>query len=184
MRGKYHDFYPYEKLILEIGMGMGDFITALCKEHPENLYIGLEKDETCVARAIQKAEELKLENLLVIQANAQNLTNYFFAGEVNLIYLQFSDPWPKKEHYKRRLTYEDYLRLYDFVLAEKGEIIFKTDNAGFYEYSLPSMTSYGFQLAEMSLDYHRDGLHYPLTGYEAKFTEMGMPIYYALFRKK
>ena len=184
LKGQFKEKYNAEQLILEVGMGMGDFLTALAATNPNNLYIGLEKDETCVAKAIMKAHELGLENLIIIKANAQDIKEIFAEGEVDMMYLQFSDPWPKKGHFKRRLTYKTFLENYDYILKTKGQIFFKTDNQSLYCFSLPSMTSYGFKMLEMSLNYHADEIHYPLTGYEAKFIELGMPIYYALFEKE
>lgn len=100
-----------------------------------------------------------------------------------MIYLQFSDPWPKKGHYKRRLTYDTFLKNYMDILKKKGTIFFKTDNTILYTFSLPSMTRFGFKLVEMSLNYHEKEKHYPMTGYEEKFVNEGLPIYYALFMK-
>ncbi len=183
LKGEYLKKYPFKRLVLEIGMGMGDFLTTTAGLDTNTLYIGLEKDETCVAKAILKAQELNLNNFLVINDNAQNLVNYFDLEEVDMIYLQFSDPWPKKGHYKRRLTYDTFLKNYMDILKKKGTIFFKTDNTILYTFSLPSMTRFGFKLVEMSLNYHEKEKHYPMTGYEEKFVNEGLPIYYALFMK-
>lgn len=183
LKGEYLKKYPFKRLVLEIGMGMGDFLTTTAGLDTNTLYIGLEKDETCVAKAILKAQELNLNNFLVINDNAQNLVNYFDSEEVDMIYLQFSDPWPKKGHYKRRLTYDTFLKNYMDILKKKGTIFFKTDNTILYTFSLPSMTRFGFKLVEMSLNYHEKEKHYPMTGYEEKFVNEGLPIYYALFMK-
>lgn len=183
LKGEYLKKYPFKRLVLEIGMGMGDFLTTTAGLDTNTLYIGLEKDETCVAKAILKAQELNLNNFLVINDNAQNLVNYFDLEEVDMIYLQFSDPWPKKGHYKRRLTYDTFLKNYMDILKKKGTIFFKTDNTILYTFSLPSMTCFGFKLVEMSLNYHEKEKHYPMTGYEEKFVNEGLPIYYALFMK-
>lgn len=183
LKGECLKKYPFKRLVLEIGMGMGDFLTTTAGLDTNTLYIGLEKDETCVAKAILKAQELNLNNFLVINDNAQNLVNYFDLEEVDMIYLQFSDPWPKKGHYKRRLTYDTFLKNYMDILKKKGTIFFKTDNTILYTFSLPSMTHFGFKLVEMSLDYHEKEKHYPMTGYEEKFVNEGLPIYYALFMK-
>lgn len=183
LKGQWLKEYPFKELILEIGMGMGDFITQTAKLNPDKLYIGFEKDETCVAKAIMKAQELNLENFIVINDNALNLESYFKESEVDMIYLQFSDPWPKKGHYKRRLTYQSFLEIYDSVLKVQGHIFFKTDNQILYNFSIPSITNFGFKLVEMNVDYHANGKIYPMTGYEEKFTDLGQPIYYALFVK-
>ena len=124
-----------DRLYVEIGMGMGDFITKSASLNPGILYIGLEKEATCVAKAAIKASEYDLDNLGIIFDGADNIEAYF-DHNVDRIYLHFSDPWPKKAHAKRRLTYHTFLAKYKQVLKADGEIIFKTDNAGLFEFSI------------------------------------------------
>ncbi|MDO4756227.1 MAG: tRNA (guanosine(46)-N7)-methyltransferase TrmB [Parabacteroides sp.] len=183
-KGKWLEVFPYKRIYLEIGMGMGDFISEQAKRDPETLYIGFEKDETCVAKAIMKAKENELKNLIIILDNATALKEYFIDGEVDLIYLHFSDPWPKKGHTKRRLTYRTFLDIYYDILNDQGKIVFKTDNKGLYEFSLVEMTNHKFALEEISVDYHREVKDEPMTGYEAKFVSLNQPIYYAKMMKK
>lgn len=175
---------PYTSLCLEIGMGMGDFLVGNAVRNPETLYIGFEKDETCVAKAIRKATEADIDNLWIINDDATKLPEYFEDKEVDVIYLQFSDPWPKKAHYKRRLTYTSFIELYEKVLKDGGEIVFKTDNQGLYEFSLVSFAESSFKLIECSVDYHRVPREEICTEYESKFIAEGKPIYYARFRKR
>lgn len=174
---------PYTCLCLEIGMGMGDFLIGSARLNPNTLFIGFEKDETCVAKAIRKATDADVENIWIIRDDATKLTEYFDDGEVDVLYLQFSDPWPKKAHHKRRLTYSSFIALYDKVLKEKGEIVFKTDNKDLYEFSLVSFAESSFKLVECSVDYHRVPREDICTEYESKFVNEGLPIYYARFRK-
>lgn len=181
-KGQWHSDYPKDKLYLEIGMGMGDFITQSAFRNPDVLYVGFEKVTTCVAKSVIKAEELKVDNFRVILDNADNLEEYF-DSEVDRIYLHFSDPWPKKGHAKRRLTHSRYLNIYQNVLNDDGDIIFKTDNKDLFEFSIPEFLNNGFKMTDFSVDYHRHENDDILTGYEAKFKEMGQPIYFAKFIK-
>lgn len=181
-KGHWHKEYSKDKLYLEIGMGMGDFITQSAYKNPDILYVGFEKVNTCVAKSVIKAEELKIDNFRVILDNADNLEEYF-NDEVDRIYLHFSDPWPKKAHAKRRLTHSRYLNIYHKVLKTDGEIIFKTDNKDLFEFSIPEFINNGFRITDFSVDYHRHENDDILTGYEAKFKEMGQPIYFAKFIK-
>lgn len=179
---KENDVKIYNKIYLEVGMGMGDFITESASLHPDYLYIGFEKDETCVARAIKKAIEMELSNLLIIKEDASNLSSWFEV-KVDGIYLQFSDPWPKKGHAKRRLTSSSFLNEYDKVLKDGAQIIFKTDNEGLFEYSLVSFDNSNFRLEEVSLDRHKTINDDILTGYERRFMGEGKRIFYARYKK-
>ena len=170
-------------LYLEIGMGMGDFITASARDHKDISYIGLEKDETCVARAIKKAEEYKLDNLRIILVNADQLEEYFDEKSIDRIYLHFSDPWPKKAHHKRRLTYPSFLKIYKKVLKDEGDSIFKTDNEDFFRVSLDYFKEAQLIVHDISTDYHKEPHNEPLTAYEAKFKDTGKPINYARLTK-
>ncbi len=167
-------------LYVEIGMGMGDFITKSASINREIFYVGLEREETCVARAIKKAQELELDNFRVILADAMNIEELFDENSLDLIYLHFSDPWPKKRTHKRRLTYLPFLKSYEKVLKDKGVLIFKTDNESFYEDSLGYFGSSGFKLLETDRNYYREGE--PMTAYQERFVSLGQPIYYAKYR--
>lgn len=182
LKGNWLKSFPYRKLYLEIGMGMGDFIVGSAQRDRSILYVGLEKEATCVAKSVIKAQENKVENLRVILNGADEILDYF-DKEVDRIYLHFSDPWPKKAHAKRRLTYHTYLAKYRKILQDEGEIIFKTDNSSLFEFSLQEFLNCGWRLDDISVDYHRHPNDDIMTGYEKKFVELGQPIYFAVFKK-
>ncbi len=166
-------------IYLEIGMGMGDFIVNSAINNPDIFYIGLERDATCVARAIKKAEDNKLVNFKVFLTDAINLEELFKEHSISLIYLHFSDPWPKKHHHKRRLTYMPFLAKYEKILKEDGELIYKTDNEAFFNDSLEYFEKSNFKLKEIDRNYFKEGE--PMTAYQAKFVAEGKPIYYAKY---
>lgn len=167
-------------IYLEIGMGMGDFIVQSATNNPDIFYIGLERDSTCVARAIKKAEENNLENFRVLLVDAMNIEELFKQHSIDLIYLHFSDPWPKKHHHKRRLTYMPFLSKYEKVLKENGELIYKTDNEPFFDDSLEYFTKSNFKLVEINRNYFKE--NEPMTAYQAKFVAEGKPIFYAKYK--
>lgn len=169
---------------LEIGMGMGDFIVESAKQHPEIYWIGLEKDETCVARAIKKARDNELKNIVIMLVNADNLLDVFPLKSIDRIYLHFSDPWPKKAHHKRRLTYKTYLEKYAEILKESGDLVYKTDNHDFFEDSLEYFGESKFELVEIDRDYDSRKYGEPMTAYQQKFMELGQPIYFAKYQLK
>lgn len=169
---------------LEIGMGMGDFIVESAFLNPDIFYIGLEKDETCVARAIKKTKERNINNLRIMFLNASSLLEYFDKKSVDRIYLHFSDPWPKKAHHKRRLTYNTFLKQYEEILKDNGEIIIKTDNYGLFEDSKGYFEDEPFELMEESHNYNSEEINEPMTGYQKKFIDLGLPIYYLKYKLK
>ena len=138
-------------LHLEIGMGKGDFIIEMAKRYPKINFIGIEKYESVIARALQKLDDLDLPNVRVICMDASNLEDVF-SKEVDEIYLNFSDPWPKNRHFKRRLTYEDYLKVYDKLFKKNASLTIKTDNDKFFESTLVSLNNYGYKFEKVSLD--------------------------------
>lgn len=163
---------------LEIGAGKGRFAIDMAKAHPNINFIALEVQPSVIVTALQQQFDLGLENLLLLVGNAINLPDYFDSAEIDRIYLNFSDPWPKKRHAKRRLTSPNFLPLYQKILSIKGDIHFKTDNQGLFEYSLSSMANYGMLLNNISLDLHQSG--WPeniMTEYEEKFSAKGHRIY-------
>ena len=166
-------------IYLEIGMGMGNFITQSALMNPDVFYVGLERDATCVARAIKKAEENDLENFRVLLVDAMNIEELFDEHSINTIFLHFSDPWPKKHHHKRRLTYMPFLTKYEKVLKKDGQLIYKTDNEGFFNDSLEYFEKSNFKLEEINRNYFKEGE--PMTAYQAKFVSEGKPIYYARY---
>ena len=171
-----------KKIYLEIGMGKGDFITGLCQLDKDNIYIGIEVSPPVLALAtkkLQRYEEdnnVRLNNLYFMSQDAATLNEIFEPHQIEKIYLNFSDPWPKKKHTKRRLTHENFLNVYKELLKEHGEIEFKTDNRGLFEYSLVSMQNYGLKFKEVYLDLHTTDVFNIETEYEKKFSPFG-PIY-------
>ena len=170
-------------IYLEIGMGMGDFICESALINKDIFYVGLEKDETCVARAIIKAKELRLNNFKVMHINADEILEHIKEKSIDRIYLHFSDPWPKKGHHKRRLTYNSFLDKYKLILKDNGEIIFKTDNRDFFIDSLEYFKEANLKALDISYDYHNVKRDEPLTGYERKFKDLGYPVYYVKLAK-
>ena len=166
-------------IYLEIGMGMGDFIVQSAINNPDIFYLGLERDSTCVARAIKKAQDNNLDNFKVLLVDAMNIEELFKEHSIDLIYLHFSDPWPKKHHHKRRLTYMPFLAKYEKVLKEDGELIYKTDNEPFFNDSLEYFTKSNFKLVEINRNYYVE--NEPMTAYQAKFVSEGKPIFYARY---
>ena len=169
-----------QPLYMEIGMGMGDFLTESASLHPEIFYVGLEKEETCIARAIRKAQDRKLTNLRVLMADAQKIDELCPPDSIDLIYLHFSDPWPKKRNHKRRLTFPTFLKKYETVLKKDGILILKTDNEGFFDDSLTYFEGTDYELLELSRNYRNEGE--PMTAYQARFQAEGKPIFYAKYR--
>jgi len=163
---------------LEIGTGKGQFIVGMARKFPNINFIGIEIAKTIIVRAAQKVTDAELDNVKLLHVNAEDLLEIFAENEVSQLYLNFSDPWPKNRHEKRRLTYHPFLKQYEQVLDPAGEIILKTDNQGFFEYSLVSFSQFGMKLEEVNLDLHAakdpDNV---MTEYEKRFSDKGQPIY-------
>ena len=178
-KGKWNELFENDHPIhIEIGMGKGQFITGMAKAHPEINYIGLEMQVSVVSIALDKLIEQPLPNLKLLHVDGSALTEYFADSEVDQIYLNFSDPWPKKRHEKRRLTYKTFLAVDEQILRPNGEIHFKTDNQGLFEYSLASFSQYGMILKQVWLDLHQSQFEGNImTEYEEKFSSKGQRIY-------
>lgn len=172
-------FEKPQPIQLEVGMGKGQFIIGMAKAHPEINFIGLEIESTVAAIALKKALPEELPNLQLIRANGAGLETFFEDHSIDRIYLNFSDPWPKTRHEKRRLTYKSFLANYERVLKPNGKIELKTDNQGFFEYSLTSFNNYGLVFDGVWLDLHHSDENEGNveTEYEQKFSELGQPIY-------
>lgn len=163
-------------ICLEIGMGKGKFIYEMAQTYPEINFIGLEKYDSVMAKAIAKMP-LELPNLLLIKDDATNLNN-IFDHEINTIYLNFSDPWPKKRHHKKRLTYPIFLKIYDDVFQGKKHIIMKTDNIDLFASSIVYLSNYGYVINDLSLDLANKDIKNIKTEYEEKFMDKGYKINY------
>lgn len=177
-------FPKKQPLHIEIGMGKGRFLMDMARLHPEINYIGIEMYDSVLLRALQKREELEAEgvcfhNLFFMRMDARGLTEVFGQGEVGKIYLNFSDPWPKARHAKRRLTSKEFLARYEQVLANDGIVEFKTDNRELFAFSIESAKEAGWELLSYTYDLHNDAVMKEgnvMTEYEEKFSSMGNPI--------
>ena len=164
---------------IEIGMGKGRFLMALAKENPLINYIGIEKYSSVLLRALQKMEEEPLENIRFIRMDAESITNIFQEGEVGKIYLNFSDPWPKDRHAKRRLPSREFLNRYRIILSEEGNLEFKTDNQELFAFALEELEPAGWHPDQVTYDLHHDAEMMEgniMTEYEERFSSLGNPI--------
>jgi len=178
-KGRWNEMFGNNNPIhIEVGSGKGRFIAGMAKANPDINYIAIEAYESVVVYALDRFIEEGLSNVKILAVNAVDLRDYFEKGEVGQVYLNFSDPWPKKRHEKRRLTYKTFLNTYEDVLPEKGEIHFKTDNRGLFQYSLVSMSQYGMILKDVNLHLHQTADESNvMTEYEEKFSKKGSRIY-------
>ena len=169
-------FHNNNPIHLEIGTGKGKFIINMAKTFPHINFIGIEMYDSVMIRTVQKQEQEELSNLKLIKMDATNIEDVF-DHEIDTLYLNFSDPWPKNRHEHRRLTSERFLKRYEAIFKDKKTIIQKTDNRKLFEFSLKSFTDYGYQIEELSLNLHQDDIPNISTEYEERFSQMGMPIY-------
>ncbi|HFK6884582.1 TPA: tRNA (guanosine(46)-N7)-methyltransferase TrmB [Listeria monocytogenes] len=178
-KGQWHEVFGNDNPIhIEIGSGKGQFISGMAKANPEINYIGIEMIESVLVSALDKAIEVDVPNLRLVARDAKLLEDCFEKGEIAQIYLNFSDPWPKKRHTKRRLTNPTFLTIYERLLPKAGEIHFKTDNRSLFEYSLVAFSEYNMLLTFVSLDLHNSDYEGNIkTEYEEKFSAKGFPIY-------
>ena len=180
-KGNYKSIFNNDnKLCIEIGMGKGDFIIGMARNNPDINYIGIEKYDSVMVRAVEKLDRLdigiELQNLKLIKMDAEYIDKVF-DKEIDTIYLNFSDPWPKDRHEKRRLTSSNFLKKYDSLFKSTKHIIFKTDNRKLFEYSIMTLTDYGYTINNISLDLHNDDISNVETEYEKRFSNLGYPIY-------
>lgn len=181
LKGKWKEEFGNDNPIrIEIGMGKGRFITTLAMENPDINYIGIEKYSSVLIRAIERCEEIEVPNLRFIRMEAEYICDVFEKGEVDRIYLNFSDPWPKDRHAKRRLTSKQFFERYDVILKKDGIVEFKTDNDLLFQFSLEQVPEAGWELIEQTWDLHNDERLMQgnvMTEYESKFSQMGNPIH-------
>lgn len=177
-KGKWNDLFGNNNPIyIEIGMGKGKFIIENAMKYKNINFIGIEKYDTVIAKALKKVENYKIENLKLIRIDAKEL-NDVFNKEIDLIYLNFSDPWPKERHQKRRLTHKNFLKIYDELFKKDKCIILKTDNKSLFEYSVCSFSNYGYIIKNINVDLHNsDENDIITTEYEDKFVNNGNIIY-------
>ncbi len=172
------EFGNQNPLRIEIGMGKGQFLLTLAQQNPDVNYVGIEKYSSVLIRALARQEELKLQNLRLIRYDAETIDELFAEGEVDRIYLNFSDPWPKDRHAKRRLTSDRFLARYARILAPEGRVEFKTDNVDLFDFSLESAENCGWTLSEVTRDLHNSPAAEGnvMTEYEERFSALGNPI--------
>ena len=177
-RGNYQKIFKNNNPIhIEIGMGKGDFIIENAKKYPNINFIGIEKFDSVIVRAVQKLENEEIPNLKLIKIDANEIDDVF-DKEISVIYLNFSDPWPKARNAKRRLSSEIFLNKYDSVFIDKKRIIMKTDNRKLFEYSIKSFTDYGYKIEDISLNLYEDDIKNNIpTEYETRFHNRGCLIY-------
>lgn len=186
-KGKIKTYFEKEQPIrIEIGMGKGRFIMQMAEENPEINFIGIEKYSSVLLRAIQKMEQNELPNLRFIRMDAEDITEVFEKGEVDRIFLNFSDPWPKDRHAKRRLPSKEFLKRYDEILKKDGVIEFKTDNRDLFDFAVEQLEPAGWKAEVITYDLHHDPVLCEgniMTEYEEKFSSMGNPICkYVIYR--
>lgn len=179
-RGKWHEVFGNDCPIrIEIGMGKGRFIMNLARMNPQINYVGIEKYSSVLIRGIQKLEADPLPNLYFIRMEAEEITSVFAQGEADRIYLNFSDPWPKDRHAKRRLPSREFLRRYDEILVADGVIEFKTDNHDLFQFALEELEPAGWKILQMTEDLHHNAQMMEgnvMTEYEERFSSKGNPI--------
>lgn len=180
-KGSWNAVFENEHPIyIEVGMGKGRFITELAGRNPENNYIGIEKYSSVLLRALEKRENLReLTNLYFLRMDAEDLPEVFGEHEIDGIYLNFSDPWPKDRHAKRRLPSREFLARYDRILKPEGRVEFKTDNRGLFDFALEEAEIAGWRLDVCTFDLHHDEALMAgniMTEYEERFSGMGNPI--------
>ena len=180
-KGHWQDcFETAQPLHIEIGMGKGRFIMDMAALHPDINYIGIERYSSVLLRALQKMEQNPLPNIKFICMDAADVAEVFAKDEVDRIYLNFSDPWPKDRHAKRRLPSRQFLARYDEILKKEGQLEFKTDNQGLFDFALEELEPAGWKSVVVTRDLHADpelSQGNIMTDYEEKFSSMGNPIY-------
>lgn len=180
MKGNWRDrFEKQSPLYVEIGMGKGRFLMDNARVYPDINYIGIEKYSSVLIRAIQKLDEEPLNNVALVRLDAETITEVFAPGEIDKIYLNFSDPWPKDRHAKRRLPSREFLARYDAILKKDGKVEFKTDNRGLFDFAVEEVAAAGWKIDALTYDLHNDAVMSVgniMTEYEEKFSSMGNPI--------
>ena len=173
----------YGNYYLEIGSGKGQFLVNMAKNHPDTFFIGMERNVTCAGFTAKKLVEGEVTNAKLVYADAGQVLPSIEAESVEGIFLNFSDPWPKKRHAKRRLTSDSFLGQYYRILKRGGKLIFKTDNYDLFTYSLEILENSTFKLVEANYSYDGKDPFDEITEYEASFRELGQPIYRLILEK-
>lgn len=183
-RSSYNKLFGNTKpIMVEVGMGKGDFIKNMALAHPEWNFLGIERYESVLVRGVEKLDEMNLDNVRVMCIDAKEIGEYL-SREVDTVFLNFSDPWPKKRHHKRRLTHESFLQEYDKIFKDDCHIVLKTDNDSLFAFSLVSLNNYGYKFNDVILDLWNSDKENIRTEYEEKFGNMGFKIKYLDAYKK
>ena len=188
MKGSWRTFFEnHNEIHIEVGMGKGRFMMEMAEKNPEINYLGIEMYSSVLLRAVQKMEEKELHNLRFILMDAREIEEVFDHEEVDRIYLNFSDPWPKDRHAKRRLPSRQFLQRFEQVLKKDGVIEFKTDNRDLFDFAVEETEPAGWEILEISYDLHQDEKMMKdnvMTEYEERFSSLGNPIYKYIIRKQ
>lgn len=185
-KGKWNQLFGNDNPVyIEVGMGKGKFITELAERNPDINFIGIEKYSSVLIRALEKRRELDIDNLLFIRMDAEYIEDVFAENEVSKIYLNFSDPWPKDRHAKRRLTSKQFLARYDNILIRDGVVEFKTDNRDLFDFSMDEAPQAGWDILEYTYDLHSSNMSEGnvMTEYEERFSSMGNPIHKMIIKR-
>ena len=176
-KGTWRELMPgCRELWVEVGCGKGKFTAETAQANPEVLLIAVERCREAMVVAMEKAQAMGLSNVFFIDMDVANMEDIFAPGEIDRLFINFPDPWPRKKNAKRRLTYRTFLEKYCHVVRENGEIHFKTDNAPLFEFSLEEFAACGLEVKNLTRDLHKDGIVGIMTGYEEKFYGLGTPI--------
>ena len=178
------DFVSNDDLVIEIGSGKGDFIIQMAKKYPDIAFLAIEMQSMALAYAVRKIQDERLDNVLFINCDGTYLLDQIKDKTVNTVFLNHSDPWPKKRHHKRRLTYPTMLAKYDRILKDDGQLIFKTDNDDLFKDSIEYIDESNFKLDVIEYDYDGNDEYDAKTEYEARFREIGTPIKRFIATKK
>ncbi len=184
LRGRWKEKLGKEELHVEIGCGKGDYFTKMSIQYPDTAWIGIEKDLNVAAVSAKKSLEADGERRCMIAKDATSIEEWFIEGEIDVIHLNFSDPWHKSGYKKRRLSHKNFLDKYQNLLSKQGRVIMKTDNQALFEFSLKEFTGASWELEEVWVDFRKkDHPEDVITEYEQKFMDLGCPIYRAIFKK-
>ena len=178
-RGRWREIFGREApLFAELGVGKGSFISQIAAREPENIFVGIEASQDVLFRAAQRVREAELSNVRLLVFDIRELEKIFAPGEIDGIYMNFCDPWPKARHAKRRLTHRGFLEIYRRILRPGGSIVFKTDNPGLFAFSLEEFKAAGLKAEEISFDLHGESPPDNIeTEYEKKFSGYGEKIH-------
>ncbi|NLW28399.1 MAG: tRNA (guanosine(46)-N7)-methyltransferase TrmB [Erysipelothrix sp.] len=184
-KGRWHSILKCDTLHVEIGAGKGDYWIKMSQLYPKQGFVAIEKEKKVAAIALKKSLEFDLPHSKFVTEDAVNLDEWFENGEIDILHLNFSDPWPKKSHNKRRLTTREFINTYYRLLSDTGELQIKSDNRDFFEFSVVHLSQNGFNCHEISLDYRSiDHDEDVITEYEQRFIELNQPIFRSCWKKR